>query len=340
MASGECTNRYDNNSGSRDMNVVRLRCWMPDGFAVIEHRGSNDDENEEAFIEDNCRGCDYYFEEEDADCSNYPTDDNGNSIICGTVQSQCPCYRCGLPDVSWPCAAGYDEPTWGNGDDEIVLSPMVFRIDLRPELRWLVHATGAHCQKAERTADGWRIGGQYEAGNVHASGDICWGDNSAPLSLAEAVATYGDAPGNSDLLKPYEFESSRRAVRRSHADGMPPGVVIGGGYDAMLVCTAAHDPAAYLLLRCSGAPADGGLIVLGLTRCSHEIDGELVAGYLTDPIINGRSWLVIDHPERLEEGGEGYDQLGLLLGQIQSASQIPCSSPAPSSSALAAVAAS
>jgi hypothetical protein len=82
--------------------------------------------------------------------------------------------------------------------------------------------------------------------------------------------------------------------------------------------------------------------MLGLTNCTHTLeDGTTVNGYLTDPLVGGMSWLLIDHPGALDEGGEAFDGKALLLGQQLTTTNTadPCSSPAPSSSAPAALAA-
>jgi len=343
LATGE---HYSYTSSSRNViHCERITVYMPDRFGYCESNGGDCDDSdiEEAFLEDHCHSCDYYFDNRDGECSNDQTDDDGNTIIRCTVRSQCPCYIHGPGDVSFPCAAGYDEPDYSDGEDGFDMPPMAFAIDLsQKHLR--IRDISTWVQKIESDTNGqWWTGERLRAVNAFDTEVVCWGnDNSTPMSLPEAVTTYCDAPPNNDLLPISSFRANAHQARRSGCNsGVIDALQVPAGYDALLLASATATPEAYLLLRASGFPAKNGLIIAGLTAASHTLsDGTTVPAYLTDPVINGRSWLLIDNPNALEEGGEAFDSQGLLLGQIQSTSTpAPCDSPEPSSSAPAALAA-
>ncbi len=316
---------------------------MPDAFGDCEIPEDSDDP-EEDFLEDHCRSCDYYFDEEVGDIDHMDqTDNNGNYIVSCMVTSKCPCYSDGLSSVDFPCDQGHDGPDRSEGD-YFSLPPMAFAIDLTPRML-CPSIVSAWVQDIRQDATGaWLCTERYRGINIHEANEaVCWGnDNSTPSSLPEAVATYSDAPANEDLLSVSGFKRNITLVRQATAQHPINGLLVGPGYDALLVANATATPSAFLLLSASGIPSVNGLIVLGLTSCTHTLaDGTTVAGYLTDPVINGRSWLLINNPAALEEGGEDFDSQGLLLGQIQSTTSTtsPCDSPAPSSLAPAELAA-
>jgi hypothetical protein len=338
LASGEhaiTQNRVTRNT----FRTVQLTAWMPDNFADATTTGPGSDD--EDFVDNYCKQCEHYFDEEELDrqdCSSLGLEDsNGNPIIAATATSCCPCYNCGLSDVDFPCAAGYADPDNADSEDTFSLSPMAFAIDveLKRDLA-IVRRTSAWCQKV---SDDGLAGSNFQAGNTYDDDTVCWGnDNDNPQTLSEAVATYTDAPGNNDLLSPAAFRDHRADTRRSSAVHPLPGQLVRAGYDALLVATAAEMPAAFLLLRGSGVPAEQGLIVIGLEAITHITDdGSSVPAYQTEPTAGGRRWLVINDPAALDDpSGDG---LGLLLGQLPSSPE-PCTSITPLSSELVAAAAS
>ena len=343
LATGEHYN-YRHPGTSNVRHYERITAYMPDRFGVCSSGdGDDDDAIEEAFMADNCHSCDHYFGDGEGECSNGQTDDAGNIIISCSVRSQCPCYDSGLGDVSWPCAEGHDEPNWGGKEDDFDMPPMAFAIDLNQQSLAVRDISAWVQQIAQDTGGQWWTGERLRAVNAYDTELVCWGnDNSTPSSLPEAVATYCDAPANNDLLPISSFKSNaQRARYQSCHSGVIDALQVGPGYDALLLASATATPEAYLLLRASGFTATNGLIIAGLTAASHTLDdGTTVPAYLTDPVINGRSWLLIDNPAALDEGGDRAGSQGLLLGQIQSTPTQPtCDSLEPSSSELAAPAA-
>jgi hypothetical protein len=342
LASGEW-NTFKPNHSQTSYRTIRLTAWMPDNFATCYGSDNGDDgQAEDEFFNDYCHNCIYYFEDEmlgRRECRDLELEDsNGNPVVTATVESQCPCYNDGIGDVEWPCAAGYDGPDCDSAkQDDIDLPPMAFAIDIRPFNGWFVSkGTSAWCQKVSGDglcSDRWRTGNAYD------NDIVCWGnDNDDPDTLALAAATYADAPGNADLISPLTFTQNRHSCRQSTPSHPLPGQLVRAGYDALLAASAADTPATYLLLRGSGIPADDGLIVIGLIATSHTLeDGSTVPAYRTEPTANGRCWLVINDPAALDQ--PELDGRGLLLGQLPSPPE-PCTSTTPSSSALAAAAAS
>jgi hypothetical protein len=320
---------------------VRIAAWMPDKFGYCETEEKDDEDAEDRFRQDNCHSCDYYFDSQEGDASGI-TDNDGNLILSCRVTSCCPCYEEGVYAVNFPCKAGEDSP-YNSGQGAFPLPPMAFTTDLHlVSLRPRSFSAWVQAVSLDDTGI-WRCTDQWRGINIHESHDVvCWGnENSNPASLPEAVATYCDAPANEDLLSVNGFIHNIHQVRRATPVHAVNGALVGPGYDALLVATATATSSAFLLLSASGVPSTDGLIVLGLTSCTHTFeDGTEVAAYLTDPVIAGRSWLLISNPAALEEGGEAFDNQGLLLGQIQSTTKSPtCDSPAPSSLAPAELAA-
>jgi hypothetical protein len=320
----------------------RITVYLPDGYGISDHAAPNldDDEIEERFFAEHCRNCDYYFEDQSGSCDGL-TDNNDNPIRSCTVASKCPCYEDGVRSVDFPCEEGYSDPFQSDSPGVFRLPPMAFAVDLfARDLQ--CRAISAWVQSIQRHDDQWLSGPHLRAINTFDSDLVCWGDdNTRPVSLPEAVTTYIDAPSNDDLLPLSSFIANANRARHDQHVCLITALQVQKGYDALLLASAAATPEAYLLLRGSGLPAADGLIICGLTRASHTLeDGTTVPAYLTDPVIDGRSWLLIDNPAALDEGGERWDSTALLLGQIQSTSTpAPCDSPAPSSSEPAAPAA-
>lgn len=329
MANGE---RLTTNYGGIRRDVLRLTAWMPNAFASYEF-DENTGDDLESFKSNTCEGCDYYFDTYNDDDPR-TEDSDGNEAISVTYRSRCPCYRDGIEDVSFPCAAGHDEPeglswhAWRYGD----LPPMAFAIDLHPKIGFC-HSISAWMQSADPEQQ--LISDQWQSINCYDTDLVCWGnDNDTPSSLPEAVATYGDSICNDDLLSPSEFLSNCSIVRRRTPIHAVKGAVIGGGFTAALLVHAAEHPAAYLLLRGSGHDASGGVILAGLQQ--HSEGG--IDGFITQANSRGLCWF-ITYAKDMPDADNNLQ--AVLLGQIpHPLATSPCSSPAPSSSAPVAVAAS
>lgn len=314
--------------------VLRLTCWMPDGFGDYEFDEDTDNGDLSIFEEITCRNCSYHFDTKTDYEPEGVYDEDGNEAISVAYRSDCPCFRDGIDEVVWPCPAGYDEPAGlDRGDASGSLPPMAFAIDLNPRHGW-AHETLAWIQKCDPASR--MLTARLQSINCFDNETVCWGsDNSTPTSLPEIVETYCDAKCNDDLLKPDQFRQNIAAARRRHCTTPLEAPTIDAGYDAALLVHAAHQPSAYLLLRGSGFAADGGVILLGLRKYNH--DG--LDGFRTDADSNRRCWFIV-HEDALPDADNGLR--GLLLGQIPhpSTAFLSCSSPAPSSSAPAALAAS
>lgn len=312
--------------------VLRLTCWMPNGFGDYEF-----DEDTEAdldsFKDENCDCCDYYFDTDTNDCPHGIDDGDGNPAISITYRSCCPCYRDGIEEVRWPCPAGHDEPeSLSYSDRSGSLPPMAFAIDLHPTVGF-GQATLAWMQKCDTETR--CVSDQWTSINCFDNDTVCWGnDNTSPGSLPEMVTTYCDAQCNDDLIKPGAFIDNMCRVRAASCALPLTATTISGGHNTALLVHAAHQPQAYLLLRGSGYPAVNDVILLGLQEHSH--DG--IDGFITTADSRGRCWF-LTHASEQPDADNGLR--GQLLGQIPHPSTTtPCSSPALSSSAPAALAAS
>lgn len=163
---------------------------------------------------------------------------------------------------------------------------------------------------------------------------ICFGDNSAPRTLAEAVAIYSDASCNDDLLSVKKFVhniSLTRLDRPDHASAFNVIPVQPALQQALLVADATTTTQAFCLLAASGAPVDGRLATLLVSWQTVQLpDGSTTEGWLSQPLAGNHCWLVAP---------EADSPFGVLLGQIPATNSSSCTSNAPSSSAPAALAA-
>lgn len=322
------------------------------GDEVDDDEDEEDEMDEEeiidSFLEDHCHGCEYYFETEETEDFDYLTDRNGNQIISAIVESRCSCHAYSLRDVSFPCVAGHDDPfenpqrhrqrthTVVQRVAEFALPPMGFAQDFAPETM-LPLGIRAWTQAVDWNAYECWMGSRYGAINVFGSELICWGSNSYPESLPEAVVSYKDGTANDDLMSVSEFHRITQRVRQEEPGNPITTPVITAGYNAALLVTAQASPQAYLMLRASGIPSAGsGVLAVGLSSCAHTLeDGSELQGYVTAPVNGGLCWLVIPAP--FDPNDPEATGGGLLLGQIPNPiASAPCPSPAPSSSELAA----
>lgn len=171
--------------------------------------------------------------------------------------------------------------------------------------------------------------------NTYAPDDtICFGDNSAPRTLAEAVAIYSDASCNNDLLSVNEFVHNISLTRSDlfdHPSAFSVIPVQPALQQALLVADATTTTQAFCLLAASGAPVDGQLATLLVSWQTVQLpDGSTTEGWLSQPLAGNHCWLVAP---------EADSPFGVLLGQIPATNSSPCTSNAPLSSAPAALAA-
>lgn len=333
--------RYNGNAAGKP--ALRLTAWMPDrhGYlAFSENIGENDDNDEayEEFYNNNCRDCHYYFNQRTLSFDEAGVDEadqDGNEIIGVIVRSCCPCYREGVASVEFPCAAGYDEPERtpfaGLSDDA---PPMAYAIDVHPvtgERLW----DGAWMQRINTVSR--MATGEYPTFNTYGDRSICWGtDNTTPQDLPEIIEQALDSPANEDLLDAGTFARNRNQVREATCDTQLSGSFIAPGYDAALLVHCGQQSNAFLLLRGSGFEAHNGVIAVGLRRHIHELNGQHLSGYLTQPGYQDLCWFLIHETSEL---GTPIPTRALLLGQIPNPAPL-CTSTALSSSEPAALAVS
>lgn len=343
LASGSANRvyaRYNNDAIGRPS--IRLTAWMPDqhGYLTFSADIDNDDDNDafEVFYQDNCRGCDYYFNEKDIEPTDAGLDEHndlGNEVLSVTVRSCCPAYRSGLEEVHFPCAAGYDEPESSSSFSSIsnAAPPMAYAIDLHPstgERIW----DGVWMQRINTVS---RLGTtEYPTLNTYSDRSVCWGnDNTVPQTIPEMIQQVLDSPANEDLGTAGDFERNRIQACTEICHEPLSGSFIGPGFDAALLVHAAHQSSAYLLLRGSGFEADNGVIAVGLRHHIHEQDGQILKGYITSPGFNDLCWFLVHKTHEHFQ----VSTRALLLGQIPNPHH-PCTSTEPSSSELAALAVS
>lgn len=321
--------------------LLRLKAFMSAGHGYLRFNDDDDTDSDSAyehFEETVCRHCDYHFEDYVDDGSGI-LDDDGNPAVSVTYKSRCPCKADGINYVGWPCAMNHDDPADSppHYQAEGPLPPMAYAVDLRADSfgAGRVCFTLAHMQAVDTATQ--RVSGVFRSMNTYGEHTVCWGnDNDDPRTLPEMVDQYIETPANEDLLKAHEYIANHIALRAQQLNKPIAGIVIPPGCDAALLVCAAHQPAAYLLLRGSGFPSSEGVVAIGLRRHALQQDGEWLEGYCTTP-LDGRCWFVLPHPSVTED--PGLQGQALLLAQIPDPFP-PCSSPTLSSSAPAALAAS
>jgi hypothetical protein len=318
---------------------VTLRAWVP-GFEMdLEACG----ESEESFREDNCVGCSYYFDSyelthtelDEVKITGLP--DWAGEAASITVYSACPASDDGIGEVSFPCRAGCDGPS-----DEVGGSytgpPMLFELTFKalPRSRsvyWQSAESRAWAQAAYVTtsADGVPLlclAGNERSLNIHGEGEICWGDNPAPVDLASTVESYAYSKFNDDLMSYSDFHDVRNRMRSvesylrsSQGESSNPSQrtkqFVHGRYNAMLVVEPIGHASCHALLRAMGAkPQDDGLLVLPLMW--HDQRDEAVL--ISPPLGCGVSVLVRPGP----------NNTGLIIGQapcVNTVSPSPVLSP-------------
>lgn len=304
--------------------VFRLKAYMPDCFGDFSFDDDYSDHDEllSRFEKETCDSCDYYFESY-TDCDPCVEDGDGNPATCVIYSSKCPCRATCIEEVSWPCAAGEDDPR--NQACEAssgTLPPMGFSVDITPVSGASLNAS-AWLQKADPLTG--KVSKRYRSINCHDTDKICWGTEiSDPQTLPEIVITYSDASCNADLLEPPEFISNIAKVRAAETDRslLSNELVIGGSFDAALLLHADHQPEAYLLLRASGHRTADGFILAGLK--SHRHDD--IDGFITEADGRGRCWF-LTYADATPDADNGLR--AALLGQIDyPTAPGSCSSPA------------
>lgn len=323
--------------GAEARHYIRLTAWMPDRWGLCEFADLDSEDADEHWIDDNCDGCKYNFDTYDEESSSNLdgiVDDDGNQAVLVRYESCCPYGRGGGFDcVSFPCPAGLDGPDSSYYSiHDGPMPPMAYSVDLNP-FTGRAHYSYAWMQACfPSDLLNPRLTRIYQSINTFDDHKVCWGEeNSTPESLPAVVATYCDARANADLLQPESFSQYRTMVRKDPPITAPAGIAIGPGYDAALLVSAQHHRTAYLLLRASGVPANDGHIVAGL----RHHDANSVKGFATDPDTDGNFWFFTLDPTGYVDGSQA-----LLLGQLSTSTTTACTSTAPSSSALAAPAAS
>jgi len=332
--------------GTRGQAVAMISTWLPDRWCGMELSGGYSDSE---FIEDNCANCEYNCDSRRLEgCGETIEDAEGVEWTINYAYCHSPCtfYEDGLSGVNFPCCMGHDEPD-GTSDDEVSLSAMCFTAwrCLDPERPFKSQdirqdAFTAELRKAALVDGIWRQTASRRSINCYDDGGICWGNNNdLPSSLADAADTYAEAEGNGDLLDPSSFIANNdwmactavdrinSAITELHL-AVPPADVD----QALLVASAALNPQAFLLLTASGFKQQGGLVIaLAAWSEAHN-------AWITRNTSSDHHWLVGVNPTDWE-GNEG-----ILLGQLHNTELQPpltsCDSPEPSSSALAALAAS
>jgi len=318
---------------------VTLRTWVP-GFEMELEEGG---ESEEYFREDKCVGCEYYFDSyeltgadlEGVNITGLPYRAGGATSI--TVYSACPAHDGGIEEVCFPCTAGYDGPSDKDGGS-YTGPPMLFELIFKTlprhrSVHWNAPETRAWAQAAHVTtsADGAPLlclAGNERSLNIHGEGEICWGDNPAPVDLASTVESYAYSKFNDDLMSYSDFHNVRNHMRlvesnlrssqgESSSRSQRIKQFVHGRYNAMLVVEPVGHASCHALLHAMGAqPQDDGLLVLPLMW--HDQRDETVL--ISPPLGCGVSVLVRPGP----------DNTGLIIGQapcVNTVSPSPVPSP-------------
>lgn len=346
---------------------LEISAWLGTDWAegTSEVR-SSDDEREEAFKEEHCHGCSFYFDVDDIHVGDLTLDisyqEEEVQIAQRTlrIESPCPCYADSIHHVEWPCAMGEDFRDYEHPDSDsdsaegepITYSYTRFTTRLNPSSLQLAPSTrgygsfyGVALQRVDRIDGTWLQTGALRSLNAfdEAGGEICWGHGTAtPVNLADAAATYVRTPSNNDLLSlngyTYNLETLDEARFTDPLYGIQP---ISGalfeptaGEHALLIASTATPQTFLLLGTAPGAQIVNGVAaVLATWHPAVPLpNGDTLGCWLSPALPDGTRWLAAMDPETNQPLN------GLLIGQLKLPADL-CASTPPTSSAPAVLAA-
>ena len=344
---------------------LEISTWLGEDWAdgTTEAR-SSDADREEAFKEEHCDSCSFYFDVDDIPVRDLRIDvsyqDEEVDIRQSTlrVASPCPCYRDGIDDVDWPCASGEDYRDYDPSDlptaegEPITYSYTRFTTRLNPSSLQLGPSTrgygcfyGVALQRIECVNGTWLQSGALRSLNAfdEAGGEICWGYGTAtPVNLADAAATYVRTPSNDDLLRLDGYDHNIENLDRTQFTEPTQGVQsISGalfeptaGEHALLIASTATPQTFLLLGTAPGAQIINGVAaVLATWHPAVPLpNGDTLGCWLSPALPDGTRWLAAMDPETNQPLN------GLLIGQLKLPADL-CASTPPTSSAPAALAA-
>lgn len=314
---------------------LRLDAWIQGHWRTLN--AINGSLTRDQFLEDNCHGCNYYFESVTADDADvhYDLEYDGHEtrFFAGerrvSVASPCPCYSEGLSAVDWPCIAGEDLGAF-DGQTTVAFENIRFSLyldahSLAPTREldhspWCVRMQG---YSSDGETGPYRFTSCERVLNVYEPhGEVCWGHYSVrPRSLADAAEAYAAIPGNEDLLTIDDHEAYTRDIRSEldHARLTYDGVLfplLSDCEHALIYCraTPALRQSFLLLATAQSARILGDVAVLPATWRQVALpDGSTRSLWVGDPLPDGHCWLF----DAIADTNHGVLLNGQILGQLQ-----------------------
>lgn len=231
--------------------AIRIACWST-GEYPMETDGSGADE--ESFVDNFCRDCQWYQEEMENYADGYQEVDGLRLVGTYYTASICPCYAAGVGEVSFPCEEGYDfDP-----DSEITeLSVDYIRMDVALDPQYYAIKQYYGMQQGCNVDDNGNVlvSNKYSAVNCFTDDKVCWGDNSEPSNLADAFTIYTESEANQDLTPFTEHESNASNIATDNYSVLDTAIALKQDLDtpkALIVASSRRDPSAFLLIAASG----------------------------------------------------------------------------------------
>lgn len=229
----------------------------------------------DAFIENQCEDCKFYFDEED-----YEDEDGTGCRITGTRYSCCDMQRSN--NTSWPCPEGLSGPS--DDEDVINLPPMRFNQALTTfaESGSKEPYKNERCttffQKFEIKEDGAYVTNPLTVINGYADGTVCWGKPDHPQVLCDAMNEYATSDFNEDLQTLSCMEERIDDTRKSSPDIRIADTQIIWHHeqpeeerpDAIAYIEPLLNPSTWLILAASGVYFDELHIILPLRLFHYQ----------------------------------------------------------------------
>lgn len=292
--------------------TLNLSAWMPENFQRVqqERNETNDD-----FYERCCDRC--YI-----NCSSYLDDyeDEDGEVDWDhpDLNDYCNVYADGYHGQY--CPRGFVKD---NINIDFLVSNMVFEVHLThlgEVPRYKYSSDTAYIQAGKMINEELVATSMRMASNVFGYEDtpegICWGYNSKPTNLREAVSLYFSTPFNNDLLNLETFEencigSMREVARDRYSTNYLHHNERFLTYttDALMIVDAEENVQAFFTMLMAGfkpLPEASHVMLIPLKESEIEKNGKVYSGYITIPDEVNKSWFISPTGE----------MSGLLVGQL------------------------
>lgn len=292
--------------------TLSLAAWMPNDFhRVQEQRNETNDDFFERYCDGCYRNCSSYLDD-------YADDDGEIDWDHPDLDGYCNVYEDGY--YGQHCPRGFVKD---NNNIDFSVSNMVFEVHLThlgDVPRYQYSRDTAFIQAGKMVNEELVTTSMRMASNVFGDEEspegICWGYNSKPNNLREAVSLYFSTPFNNDLLNLETFEDNCITCRREVARDRYSSCYLTNTErfltyttDALMIVDAEENVQAFFTMLMAGfkpLPEASHVMLIPLKESEIEKNGKVYHGYITSPDEVNKSWFISPTGE----------MSGLLVGQL------------------------